>query len=228
MNTIFSTTGDGYILKSSTVSWDDARDATNGTSLNTATSNYFAGAAATFVSGRTGNTYQIIRSFFYFDTSAIVTPPARAIFKLRGRSTFGTTGDTILVKSSQDSFSVLQTSDFDNVDFNTTYSAELESGDYTISDYNDYELNETARNDMASLDTLKFAVINHTYDYTDTAPSLGVAHRNGMYYANYSGTTRDPKIEYTDIGKINDVTNIAKVNGVPIASIASRNGVEGD
>ena len=87
---------------------------------------------------------------------------------------------------------------------------------------------------MANLDDFNIAVLNYDHDYLDIA-SIGSTPlvQSGMYFADYTGTSRDPKIDYStgtaDYG--NTVigvssANIASVKGVATADIANVIGVD--
>ena len=82
MPDIFSSTNDGWIFKSSTVSWSDVRDASTGTSVGRTSTNNFRGVASEQFSGRFGAQFIVVRSFFEFDTSGISVTPADATLKI--------------------------------------------------------------------------------------------------------------------------------------------------
>jgi hypothetical protein len=54
--------------------------------------------------------------------------------------------------------------------------------------------------------TRKFYIclINYDWDLKDIAPTGYVANRNGLYYTNYTGTSRDPYIDYTLVPTVTD------------------------
>ena len=229
MAEITSSTNDGWIFKSSTVSWSDVRDASTGTSSGRTSTNNFRGVSSEYSSGRFGATFTIVRSFFEFDTSGISATPTDATLKIYGRSTFGTTGNVIVVKGSQDS--TLSTNDFDALDFSTAYSAQVTS--WSSSGYNNITLNSTALGDIASESTFKVVVINHDFDYSNSAPSSTIR-RNGVVYADNGGTTKDPILRYTEGSaagyghKVFGVAagSIGKINGVATANIGKVNTVD--
>ena len=45
--------------------------------------------------------------------------------------------------------------------------------------------------------TIYICLLNYDYDLRDVAPTGYSTHRDGMYYTNYTGTSRDPYIDYT-------------------------------
>ena len=200
MATIYSSTNDGKIGTQSTVSWSDNRDATAGDSVSSSSTSDNQGVAAAAFTGRGATTYRINRSFFEFNTLGISSAPDSATLKIRGYVFGG--ADLFVVKSTQSA--TLALADFDaitgwsagadNSSNVTKYSAAVET--WTTSGYNDITLNATALSDMASLDTFKVCLIEKNYDLTNTAPSDSSA-LSGLYYADNSGTSLDPYIDYT-------------------------------
>ena len=212
MATIYSDTADGFILMSNS-NWATARDAASGSSFSsTSTGTPFA-IRADVSSGRGGTTYFIARSFFEFDTSGISSNVESATFKVRGYT--NGTADIIAVKSSQGSS--LTTADFDaivgwntgsadgsgagdNESNVTKYSSEITS--WNTSGYNDITLNSTALADMKNDSAVYICLLQFDNDLKDIA-ATGIS-RTGVYYANYTGTSRDPYIEYTLAPSVTD------------------------
>jgi len=252
MPTLFSSpsSADGQVqnVKVQSGAWAACRSGGTGTSAGPTATRNFNGASAQNVAGRGSEVAGIGRSFFMFDTSGITVAPSSATLKIYG--VVRGTADVIAVRSTHST--TLATSDFDALHNSSTelgnsdgsgggslasvsgltYSSEITT--WSTSGYNDIALNSTALSDMASLSTFKVAVIEYDMDYLDVAP-LGSGFRGaGMYFADQSGTSLDPKIDYVaggvattyahsvmgvasgDIGKVNGVAtaNIEKVNGV--------------
>tara|TARA_Y100000593_G_C4260708_1_gene312059 strand:+ start:381 stop:1064 length:684 start_codon:yes stop_codon:yes gene_type:complete len=210
--TIYSNTNDGYVALFNQSTWADAKG-TTGNSAASNTSGHVYGASAYRASARGGGyTYSVYRSFFYFNTSLITKDVVSATLKLYGYSNGG--GDLIVVKSNSD-IETLGTADFDSIvgwdgvgmngsgggdnESNVTkYSTNFdEIGTWSTSGYNDIPLNAQALVDMRNDDTFYICVLNYDYDLKDEEPEGDSAHKNGFYYQNYSGTSRDPKIEFT-------------------------------
>ena len=80
----------------------------------------------------------------------------------------------------------------DNTNYVTPYSSQIES--WNTSGYNDITLNAQALADMRVDDTLYICLLNYDHDLLDIEPT-GL-NRNGIYYANWTGTSRDPHIDY--------------------------------
>jgi|TARA_R110000824_G_scaffold2197_5_gene10290 hypothetical protein len=209
MATIYAHTNDGYVARFNQSSWSNARANTAGTNVSsTGTSLSNAVGAWKAAARGGGSTFSIYRSFFFFDTSGISSNVSEATLKIRGR-TFNT-GDLIAVKSNSD-IETLGTADFGSiVGWNTTtdgsgggdnesnvtkYSAEIST--WSSSGYNDIALNSTALADIRDDDTLYICLINTDYDLRDIEPTGSSDNRCGMYYTNYTGTSRDPYVDYT-------------------------------
>jgi hypothetical protein len=208
MATIYANTNDGYVSRFAQSSWSNARANTAGTASTSTVTRHYTGVSAERTSARGGGyAFTIFRSFFYFDTSGISTDVDSATFKVYGYSQGG--GDLIAVKSNSDIL-VLGTADFGSiVGWNTTtdgsgggdnesnvtkYSAEIST--WSTSGYNDITLNAQALADMRDDDTVYICLINFDYDLKDIAPTGYTSHRNGVTYTNYTGTSRDPYIDY--------------------------------
>ena len=209
MATVYAHTNDGYVTRYNQSSWSDARANTAGTSAASTGTSYATAVQADRTAARGGGyVFSIRRSFFFFDTSGISANVDSATFKVYGSVNGG--GDLIAVKSNSD-IETLGTADFGSiVGWNTTtdgsgggdnesnvtkYSAEIST--WSTSGYNDITLNAQALADMRDDDTVYICLINFDYDLKDVAPTNYTAHRNGLFYTNYTGTSRDPYIDYT-------------------------------
>ena len=226
MPSIFASTEDGTINKSGLTNWSNTRDASTGTSVSTtATGNGF-GVNVVGSAGRGGGQgpYTLQRSFFSFDTSGISVTPANATLRLFGF--INNSADIIAVKATfSTAFSPhLTTGGFDSLDFSTPFSSQIST--WSTSGYNDITLNSDALAMMRDEDDLKIAVIEHDFDFSNVDPGTSTVIRTGFFFANNSGTSKDPVVEYTEgsTGYGNAVMgvasgNIAKVNGVATANI---------
>ena len=190
--------GDGYVAKSSTSSWSDARDATAGSSYSSVSPYNVAAARATKMSSGRGNSWIVTRSFFTFTTSRITQVPIKATLGVTGRTNEGT---SIALVASNHGTS-LSTADFDaivgwdnsgvpnhaNVKFwgpNTGISWERDV-------LNLIELNDAARKEIASTTSSSFTccILDYNYDLRNAEPTSGDTNYIGCYYAN---TTDSPK-----------------------------------
>lgn len=229
MPTIYAATTDGLIDSGVQSSWSNARGATTGTVTNPNNTSAFVAAGASIFSGRGASTYKVWRSFFDFDTTAITSAVSSATLKLYFSTDVGD-GDAIVVHSTAftGSSGTLDADDFKNLDFSTPYSGQIDTSSTGLTSIT---LNAAALSYMQNNDKLKIAVVNYKYDYDNQAPVSTTGHYVGLRYANYTGTSSDPQIDYTvATGYANRVigvtnSNIGKVNGVLTSSIDKVNGV---
>ena len=208
MATVYADSQDGYITRFNQSSWSNARATTTGTNSSSTIQNVAFGVGAWAAAARGGGTiFSIYRSFFFFDTSGISSNVSEATLKIYGRAF--TNGDLIAVKSNSD-IETLGTGDFGSiVGWNTTtdgsgggdnesnvtkYSAEISTWG---TGYQDIALNSTALADMRDDDKLYICLLNTDYDLRDIEPTGSSDNRCGLYYSAYTGTSRDPYIDYT-------------------------------
>ena len=216
MATIYANSTDGYIRNFVLGgTWSAVRDATSASKNDTATrwaSSIYSGSLTFFL-----NTINnVTRAFFAFDTSGISSAPSAATLKLYGYGTFGTRADVWALKS--DAFTdsgSLHNDDFNNITGWSTGSSDgsgagdnesnvtkysnmydVSEDGWSASGYNDITLNSTALSDMASLDTLLICVMADR-DLKDLHTGAGDITYNGTHFQNYTGTSRDPYIDYT-------------------------------
>ena len=201
--TIFSSTNDGRILKSD-ADWSTARDADSGTAASGLSTDAYA-VRSSVASGRGGTTYYVARSFFEFDVSSITHVPKSASCYIHGYNLGA--ADMRLVQSNQSAS--LANGDFDaivgwdgsssdgsgagtNVSNVTLYdNAEISSWDTAI--YNTITLSQQALVHIAGLSIFKCCLIEADNDLRDVSAN-GPDNRSGMYFADTSGTSRDPKL----------------------------------
>ena len=139
--------------------------------------------------------FSVYRHFMAFDTSAITNIPVSATLKIYGYQNNGS--DVIPIRiaaaATGDTSTNFSTDDFDQVT-NMKYAEHISS--WNTSGYNDFTLNQDALNRMASLDTFKVALVNFTYDFSNSAPRANVDAKSGMYFAGYSDIAFRPYISY--------------------------------
>ena len=209
MATIYAHTNDGYVARFSQSSWSNARANSSGTVASSVANTSTVGMSAYVQAGRGGaSVFHLVRSFMYFDTSGISSNVDSATLKIRG-VTYGT-GDVIAVKATSD-IATLGTADFEAIEgwdssgtdgsgggdmesSVTKYSNEITT--WSSFSYIDIALNAQAKADMRDNGTINIALINFDYDLKDVEPT-GTSGRNGLYYINYTGTSRDPYVDYT-------------------------------
>ena len=213
-STIYAHARDGYIRSSNTF-WTSAR---NGSAeyANSSATGLTQNASALLSSGRGGGTYYVYRSFMYFDTSGITEPVYRAYISLRGYTS--STGDSMVVLA--DNFGNLDSSDYNGiVGWSTSGTDGSGGGDnsgnitnllqssigvtqagvittWNTSGYNNLFLNGYACDYIFNNDIMYIAILNYDYDIKDVAPTDETG-KIGFYHADYTGTSRDPKLTYT-------------------------------
>jgi len=207
--TVYANASDGEVRKDTTGSdWAGARDATAGDSVTDGGTSTSQGCTVYLSSG--GNT-RIIRAFFKFDVSAITVKPSAVTLNIYGWSRADT--NFFVVKGTQWANgagvqTALHVNDFDaidgwvagaNNDSNVTkYSAAVDTWD--ITDYNTITLTDDALNDIRDQDVLRIVLIEREYDLINNSPghSGNTLVRLGWYYADETGTSKDPYLSITE------------------------------
>ena len=233
---------DGWIWSGIQSSWAAARDITSGGTPNANNSATGFPVASSRFSGRGGgNTYRVVRSFMWFDTSGITGAVSAATIKLYGYNQ--NNGSIIAVKSTAfggDTGDSLVAGDIDAITGWTTgasaagnvtnYSSQITSG-WNASGYNDLTGTSDLRSDMQNNNYVIICFMDYTYDYLNSAPTANQTKAVGFYWNEQTSTSKDPYIEYTvATGYGNAVkgvaaANISKVNGIATASISKVNGI---
>jgi len=226
MPDIIANTSDGEVQGPNVALFSDARNGTTGTADDndsTATSV----AVFRFTGRGGGTTFRVDRSFFLFDTSGITGTVSEAILKIRFVSTRQGDANAIVLKSDAfggDGSAALANDDFNNLDFSTPYSSEVDTSN--VSSYTNITLNATALADIKNNNQLILAIINHDYDYLNTEPSTA-SNSVGLTFANGGNK---PRITYTlATGYSHDImglasANIGKVNTVATANVGKISG----
>ena len=201
--TIYSSTNDGFIYKTSSpgvASWADARDATSGTATSNTQRTTDAIRALIVGAGR-GTHYSVSRAFFEFDVSEITHLPKSTRVQIQG---FGSSAaDMRLVKSNQSA--TLANADFDAIEGwvagaanhgAVTYYDGAEITTWSTSGYNTIILNQQALVDIAGSTTFKCCLIEADQDLRNVAPTApsGLTNQSGVYFADTTGTSADPKL----------------------------------
>jgi hypothetical protein len=141
--------------------------------------------------------FSVYRHFMAFDTSAITNIPASARLHIYGynRGSSDVIPIRIAAAATGDTTTNFSADDFDQVT-NMKYAEHISS--WSTSGYNSFTLNQDALNRIASLDTFKVALVNFTYDFSNSAPASNLNHRSGMYFAGYSDVAFRPYISYQE------------------------------
>lgn len=190
--TYYSTSADGDIKGTYSTSWSTART-TGDVVYNTATA-IVVSTSKSFDKQLLGYAYTIRRGFLYFDTSDI---PDGATIDTAALSVYvySTSNGATLCALKGTQAASLTTSDF------TAYSGSSYGTISTSTNgYKTINLDATGKSDVSTTGTTKYCLMEYTYDYADSPPSLTTAYTGYIYSSEYSGTSYDPKlvIEYTE------------------------------
>ena len=186
---------DGYVT-SSQATWSAARDAITGTGFSSSVSGASDVVKAAAILTRGGGTsFAVIRVFMYFDFRLILNVPESATLNIYGY--VNNSADVFVVRAT-DTIGSLGASDFDSIDGFSTLGVDNESNvtkysdeitSWSTSGYNVIPLNATALKSMVGT-TFYICLIESVHDLRNVQPSA--SYRNGMYFANSAGTSKDP------------------------------------
>ena len=207
--TIYAENTDGYVNKTSTSDFTSARDAATGSSYSSSSiANSVSVTAHRYASRGGGNTWQVWRSFFMFDTSSISDATDVKLYLL-GAGSYA--GDFAVARSTAGS--TLSTSDFNEIHgWSGAGSLADESSNVTLlaskveatsswnsypNSHNEIDLNSAALALVNAGSSLDLVCLNWDYDLVGADPGTNTDTRIGLNYADYSGTSRDPYIIVT-------------------------------
>ena len=219
-----TTDGDIYVQISP---YSSARSATSGTVRNTTTTTVNAGTVK--FSSRGGSPpVRIARLFLDFDTSGITVTPSSANLKFTiNNQPLGTTTDSNLIAVKSNAFTgasdTLQSSDYDNIDISTPYTAEMDHESAADGTTITTALNSDALSDMAANDNLRLALISHAHDFTNSEPPDILSRELTIRSADYSTVASRPTISYVAGVAASGPANLTSLNGIAKASITSFN-----
>ena len=212
MSTVYAGTGDSYAQLTSSISWAGARgtvtsSATNysssATSIDFAVYNLYSG-------GRGGNTFYCRRSYFPFDLSGESGTIDSATISLY-LDNLGTAGVEDAVTLVEATALAGTSADYGNcytgaTILGTEVVAKMSTS--TTAGYHDFTVNSngiTAMQSKIGSGTFTICLMGSRFDHGNTAPSLGGGYTKiKCYYANYTGTSRDPKIDITYAAAVTD------------------------
>ena len=208
MSTIYADTDDLYVQKTDSSSWANARgDVSSSGSVysRTSPSNDFA-VYNLYSGGRGGNTFYCRRSYFPFDLSGESGTLESATIQLY-LDNLGSTGNSARVTLVQATALAGGLADHGNcyvgIGTSTTLGTEITS--YvevsTTAGYHTFTINAdglTAIQDEIGSGTFTVCLMGDYYDHSNSAPPLGGNYTQiKCHYADYTGTSRDPKLTLT-------------------------------
>lgn len=192
-------TVDGRAYTTGQITWTLARDAATGDGAGDNEGG--TGISAAEAKSVNAANFEIIRSFFLFDTSAIndAETVTAAVFSFVSNSvTNGDSGTLRLVTSTPASNTAIVAADFDQLG-TVAQASDLAYGSITAdsSTYNAMALNATGRGNVAKTGISKFGLREGAHDADNVAVANGTTNDCGVFMAEAAGTTTDPKLVVT-------------------------------
>lgn len=189
-------------------SWSAARDATSGTASEPITLTIKIATAI--------GPYDVYRIYFAFDTSGITVAPASATLKVFGTSTTSAFDFYVVEGTSATTGSpsaAYVNGDFNKLDFSTPYSAKYDASGWSTSGFNEIELNQDARNAMASLDTFRVVLVQEK-DFDNDGSSASTRSGPSMRSNSYGTVEERPLITYTEGSSGNEPQGPANASSI--------------
>jgi len=188
-------------------SWSAARDATSGTASEPVT--------LTIKIATSTGPYDVYRIYFAFDTSGISVAPASATLKVF--ATTATAYDFYVVEGTSDTTgspsAAYVNGDFNKLDFSTPYSAKFDAAGWVDAQFNEIELNQDARNAMASLDTFRVVLVQEK-DFDDDGSAASTRTGPSMRSNSYGTVEERPLITYTEGSSGNEPQGPANASSI--------------
>lgn len=194
--TFYSTTSDGIVGYTAVADWDTCHDALTGDYVNDSVAGGQAAMVAEWYARYTW--YNIYRSFFYFDTSSLgagatVTAVTFSLYGAEKQES-----DVCAMKGTQ-------ADPLTDADFDSFTGSEYGHVSWATEQYNNIVFNAQGRADIEIEGITKICAREYTHDYLDASPGTS-PYRNGCYYAEETGTDKDPKLVVTGTGFIPPIT----------------------
>ena len=199
----YAETSDGYSFSKNAV-WATARTTSTIEGKSNTTTNYEATADASLYLGN----YYGGRGWFWFDTSAIddAATVGTAILNIYG-----------ILNNDSDVCAMLSTQNDTYTSWTNNAFSGNEYGHVTwgTGQYNQITFNATGKGDVNKTGDTKVCLREYTYDYLDSTPTSTV--ENGSYFAEETGTDKDPFLSIDLIQELEDtVSDIA--TGTPTST----------
>ena len=160
----------------------------------------------------------------FFDVSSVPGTIDSATLQIYG--TTQTSSDAFIVESTawggDGSSTTLTTAMYNDLDFSQPYSqSSISSWSISNSPPNQFTINSAGLTDMNTNGYLNVALINKSYDYDGSAPSLGTSVASGVRFQNTTYPIR-LVIDYTE-GYDNDVAGVTNTKIDEVIGRASSN-----
>lgn len=179
--------------------WSAIHDASAGTDVNDSSGS----AVGVYIRAHWASTNKwkdLERSIFTFDTSSIADTDVldSATISFYGDGGYNDlTNDAAanVYSANPASDDELVTDDYDTLG-TTEFSTSIEFTDFSDNSYNDFLLNSSGEAEIDFTGITRFGLRESEYDATDTEPTWQADKQNriALHFADYSGTTRDPKL----------------------------------
>jgi len=214
----------GYLVQSSTVSFNTLRNGTTALQVNNQPSSSNAiGVRFRYVSGSKGSEWQLHRSYWAFDTSSYSSGYTITDLQVKFDPTTSTTSNfpiAIIQSTAQGNADTnLVSGDWDSLDFGTLYSANSSTNYWPdTNSVSTIDLNSTAVTDFSS-GYLKVAIV-WWHDYNNTGSLAATGTLNA--YQNFGYV---PRLQFTATatGYGNSVIGVASENIGSVIEVSTAN-----
>lgn len=200
----YAETSDGYSNNNNT-DWDTARTSSGiNSKSDTATASTF-GIRAHYQP----SFYIVQRGWFWFDTSAIADSRTitDAVLKVYGY-TNADSGVCAMLSTQNDTYASWANNAFSGSEYGHVT--------WATGQYNTITFNATGEGDVNKTGDTKVCLREYTYDYLDSTPST--SNSNGLYFAEETGTDKDPYLIVTvQIQELEDTVSDIMI-GTPVAN----------
>jgi hypothetical protein len=233
MPIIYAGTGDGRIVSPTSATWAGARDAATGASVTTSENSSSNLVAVTRFGARGGgNTYRVERSYFVFAVGSITEQVVDVVFNVYGYG--GNDGSIWGVKGGLVNAGGLAVSQFDEMDgFQTgtgmpgnvtAYTNIIAGAGWNVPGENSFQGTSSLMSDIQNESVIMIVLTDYNYDARNQAPTSNGTFNCGGFYANNTGTSKDPHLDIKLAGygqEVNPVVaaSIGKVNTVETGNI---------
>ena len=213
----------GYSLTAAP-NWSTVRNASTGTFATTHTTNTTRPGAIRSSRVSFGRTQvrQIIRTYLFFDLSSVSGTITGLTLSVLGGGGDSSTSVNVIESTAwggSGGTTTLAAGDFGNVDFATSYLSGINPTTWSTAAYNVYNIGN-AVSDANTNGYINCALVENTYDYGNTEPTLGTTVDAGVEFIDPSNPIK-VEVTYTPAGYGNDVIGVASANIDNVIGVAS-------